>query len=226
MQPFLDRCPELLPELQRWVTAGRIAICGGYANVRVNHVEGETFVRSMIYGRRAFRTLFPTADLSVHADLVDVAWGHPQLPQLLRQAGYQYLRGWRPHDALNAKGIPHHFRWRGLDGSEVLCSRGSYGGIYHPDYIPSGYQDRWSEVVQFWEQHELGEKREHAPVPLLWVQQGADDNRPLRSIFGIDTPLDLVGFIQEWNRREASRMRFATPVEAFAELERWRDQIP
>lgn len=226
LQPLLDRRPELLPELRRWVHAGRIAVCGTYANVRVNCVEGEVFVRSLVLGRRAFGALFPQADLTVEADLVDVAWGHPQLPQLLSQAGYRFLRGWRPHEALNAKGVPHHFVWRGIDGTEVLCSRGSYGALVHPSFVPPDYRDRWDAVVRQWWRYELREKLERSPVPLLWVQHGADDTRPLRTLCTSDTPLDLPGFIQEWNRREDSRMRFATPVEAFAALELRRADLP
>lgn len=228
--PFLDRYPERLPELRRRVAEGRIAICGGYANPRINHVEGETFVRSLVHGRRAFGELFPEADLSVHADLVDVAWGHPQLPQLLRLAGYRYLRGWRPHAALDAKGIPHHFLWEGLDGSVVLCSRGEYGGAIDPELIPADFEERWEEVRDRWQRHrwtDLEGKRQRAPVPILWVQQGADDNRPLRAIFTLrDAPMDFPAFVRAWNRREPSRMQMATPVEVFRALEAERARLP
>jgi alpha-mannosidase len=226
LQPFLERRPDLLPELRRWVDAGRIAICGAFANVRPNCVEGEAFLRNLVLGRRAFQALFPQADLAVHADLVDVAWGHPQLPQLLALAGYRYLRGWRPHEALSAKGVPHHFVWRGLDGTEVLCSRGSYGALVHPSFVPPDYRERWDAVVRQWWRYELQEKLERSPVPLLWLAHGADDNRPLRTLFDSDAPLDLPGFIQEWNRRGDSRMRFATPVEVFAALEARRGDLP
>ena len=226
LQPFLERRPDLLPELRRWVEAGRIAICGAFANVRPNCIEGEAFLRNLVLGRRAFRALFPQADLTVHADLVDVAWGHPQLPQLLSLAGYAYLRGWRPHEALNAKGVPHHFVWQGLDGTELLCSRGSYGALVHPSFVPPDYRERWDAVVRQWWRYELREQVERSPVPLLWLAHGADDNRPLRTLFTADTPLDLPGLIREWNGREASRMRFATPVEVFAALEARRGELP
>src|SRR6266542_4330001 len=226
LQPFLERRPDLLPELRRWVHAGRVAVCGAFANVRPNCIDGEAFARNLVLGRRAFRALFPEAELDVHADLVDVAWGHPQLPQLLSLAGYRYLRGWRPHEALNAKGVPHHFVWRGLDDTAILCSRGSYGALVHPSFVPPDYRERWGAVVRQWWRYELQEKRERSPVPLLWVAHGADDNRPLRTLFDSDTPIDLPGFIQEWNRREDSRIRFATPVEAFAALEARRDELP
>jgi hypothetical protein len=52
-----------------------------------------------------------------------------------------------------------------------------------------------------WARYELQEKLERSPAPLLSLVHGADDNRPHRTLFDSDAPLDLPGFIQEWNRR-------------------------
>ncbi len=201
LAPFLVAHPERIEELQRRVAEGRVAVCGGYSNVRINHVPGETFVRSMTLGRRELQWLFPEADLSVHADTVDVAVGHPQMPQLLRLAGYEALRFWRPHDALNEKGIPHQFVWEGLDGSQVIAQRGSYGGVVVDSYAPEDFRERWDDVVGAWWEGQLAEKRDRTPVDILMVYQGADDSRPLRSHFNQDKPLDFVGLIEEWNAR-------------------------
>lgn len=226
MLPFVQALPERLEELRMRVRAGSIAICGGYANVRINHVPGETFVRAMVLGRREFQRLLPEADLSVHADIVDVAVGHPQTPQLLRLAGYQYLRFWRPHDALNARGIPHQFIWEGVDGSRVIAQRGSYGGVHLTDYAPEDMTERWDEVVRYWWRAQLAEKRDRTPVDLMVVYHGCDDGRPLRTHVAQDLPLDLPRLIREWNQREQSQMRFATPVEVFALLNQRRDELP
>ena len=225
LQPFLEAHPERLAELQRRVSEGRIAICGGYSNVRINHVPGETFVRGMPRGRREFRRLFPDADLSVHADIVDVAVGHPQMPQLLRLAGYDYLRFWRPHDALNEKSVPHQFVWEGLDGSQVIAQRGSYGGLHTPDVTPADFRERWNEVVATWWGRELEEKRNRTPVDFIMMHNGCDDARPLRAHPGSDLPMDLPGLIQEWNAREDSSLAFATLPELFAELAARREDL-
>ncbi len=124
LRPLLDRRPDLVPELHARIREGEIAVCGAFANVRPNMVGEETFLRNLAHGRRRFRELFPDVDLTVHADIVDVSVGHPQMPQVLRLAGYRYFRCWRPHEALSAKGIPYEFIWEGLDGSRILCSRG------------------------------------------------------------------------------------------------------
>ncbi len=226
LAPFLRATPDRFEELRRRVAEGRIAVCGGYANIRVNHAAGETLVRSLVYGRRTFAKLFPEADLSVHSDLVDVAAAHPQLPQILSLAGYRGYQFWRPHEALDAKGVPHHFVWEGLDGTQVLCSRGCYSGINTPRYAPADFRERWDDVVEFWWQDLLESKAEHSPVDLLWLQHGSDDSRPLRTGCQTDEPLALLGLIEEWNRRETSTLRFATPVEAFRELEAMRGRLP
>lgn len=223
---FLESRPERYEELRRRIAQGRIAVCGGWTNLRVNHVPGELFVRGMVLGRRQWRRLFPEAELHVHSDLVDVAVGHPQLPQLLRLAGYRYLQFWRPEEALNAKGVPHQFIWEGIDGTRIIAARGCYGGLIQPELAPADCTERWGEVVGRWWDTVLRYKLEHTPIGLLWVQRGSDDARPLRTHFVSDIPMDLLALVREWNARETSTMRFATPLEAFREIERRREELP
>jgi alpha-mannosidase len=225
LQPLRDHRPDLLPELRRRVAEGRIAICGGFANVRPNMVGDETFIRSLILGRRHFRALFPEADLSLHADLVDVALGHAQVPQLLALGGYRHARFWRPQAGLTEAGVPYEFIWRGADGSEILCSRGCYGGLCSPDSIPADYRTNWDAAVEHMWARELELVSRHAPTGIVWVSQGMDDALPLAS-HGGDVALDVPGFIAEWNAREQAPMRFATPLELHAALESRRERIP
>ncbi len=224
-ETFRRARPRRLKELRRRIAEGRIAVCGAYSNVRINHVEGETFVRSLIYGRRAFAEQIPEADLSVHADSVDTAVGYPQLPQLLDQAGYRYFQFWRPNDALHAKGVPYYFVWEGLDGTRILCNRGCYGGIISPVYVYTG-EESWDAIVEAWWGHTLEDRADHSPADIMVAYHGCDDARPLRTPPNSDAPLDLPGVIEEWNRREDSSLRFATPVDVFRELEKLREDLP
>lgn len=227
MQPLLARRPDLVPELHRRIREGKIAICGGFANVRPNLVGEETFIRSMTYGRRRFRSLFPDADLSVHADLVDVSLGHPQMPQVLRLAGYRYFRAWRPDTALSVKGIPYEFFWEGLDGTQILCSRGCYGGMCSSACVPPNYAENWDDaLLSFWHT-DLEYFTRHSHAGCTWVSHGSDDARPLRTgTHQGDQPIDIPGFVREWNRRERSQMRFATPLEFYQALEQHAASIP
>ncbi|MBD3292600.1 MAG: hypothetical protein GF393_06720, partial [Armatimonadia bacterium] len=223
---FLHARPDRAEELAERITEGRIAICGGYANVRINHVPGEMFIRSMVLGRREWRKLAPDADLSVHSDIVDVAVGHPQTPQLLSLGGYRFLQCWRPEEALNAKGLPHQFTWEGIDGTRVLVARGSYGDVARAEFAPDDFEDRWEDVVEHWWRDVLEYKLEHAAADVLWLNRGCDDARPLRTHPASDQDLDLPGLVREWNDRETSTMRFATPTEAFALLAERAEDLP
>jgi alpha-mannosidase len=227
MVPLLARRPDLVPELQRRIREGSIAICGAFANIRPNLVGEETFIRNLVYGRRRFRSLFPDADLSVHADVVDVALGHAQMPQILRLAGYRYFRAWRPDTALSVKAVPYEFFWEGLDGTRILCSRGCYGGTCAPGCILPNYAEDWDQALLRYWHTDLEYFTRHCVTDCTWVSHGNDDARPLRTgPHSGDVPLDLIGFVREWNRRERSHLRFATPVEFFQALEERAPNIP
>ncbi len=226
LEPFLDHVPERLPELRRRIAEGRVAVCGGFANVRPNMVGDETFLRSLLIGGREFRRLFPEVDLGVFADTVDVAVGHPQMPQILRLAGFRGYRFWRPQTALSLKGIPFEFIWEGLDGSRITCSRGCYGGVISKRLVPDDFRERWDEMVRTWWDLEIAGRAMLSPAALPVLYHGMDDARPLHTNFHEDAPLDLPAFIAEWNRREPVLMRFATPVDVFRALEKRRDALP
>ena len=224
-QAFVEHCPERVAELQRRVAEGRIAICGGYANLRPNMVGEETFLRNLIHGRTRFSLKFPEADLRVHADAVDVALGHPQMPQVLRLAGYDYFRCWRPQAGLSVSGVPYEFFWRGLDGSFILCARGSYGGLCAIDAVPAEYAADWEAAVSHLGTRELELIARHSPSRRLWLSQGMDDSLPLKS-HGGDRYIDVPGLMAVWNEREHVPMRFATPLEFFTALEHHGAELP
>lgn len=225
---FAAHKPNLIPELRERVRLGQIAICGAYSNVRPHMVGEETFVRNLIIGRRLFGAAFPEADLSVHADCVDVATGHSQLPQILSQAGYRYLRIWRPFAAMSFKGIPTEFVWHGLNGSEILASRGLYGGLWFVEErhnaLRSPVDSDWGEVVTaFWDS-EMEDRVRCSLGANFWVAYGCDDARPCRLID--DTPFDIVGLVKRWQEQENSTIRFATPLEQFKALDAERSNLP
>lgn len=213
-KPFLDRRPDLVPELSQRISEGKIAICGTYANIRPNMVGEETFIRNLSLGRGRFRGMFPDADLSVHADIVDVALGHPQVPQLMKLGGYEFFRAWRPQAGLTEGGVPYEWVWQGLDGSQIVCSRGCYGGMCSPESVPERYAEKWDQTVEHLWNTELELVSRHSPTGVLWVSQGMDDGLPLQS-HGGDLYLDVPGLIAEWNRLEKPLMAFATPQEFY-----------
>ncbi|MCS7180719.1 MAG: hypothetical protein NZ891_05145, partial [bacterium] len=199
-----------------------IAICGTYSNLRTNMVGEETFIRDIIYGKRIFKELFPETELTVYAGTVDVTVGHPQLPQILSKSGYKYFRFWRPHSALSTKNIPYEFVWKGIDGSKIICSRGSYSGLCYQEI----YTDKdkflkdWKKAKEKFYELEIEYVSKLSQTGIIWISQGMDDLRPLRSTYPNDEKLDLIEFIEKWNKREKIPMEFGTPIDYFKDIEK------
>jgi hypothetical protein len=229
LKPFLDRSPDRAEELRGRVREGKVGISGGtICNQHPHWMEGEAFIWNMVLGRRYFEQHFPDVALDAMT-LYDVCAGYSQVPQLLAKGGYKYYRFWRPGAALNAKGIPRQFRWEGLDGTEILCSRGTYGGLIWREDILQNFTEDWERAVEKFYQRVLVPIMNVETSNFIWISNGADDTRPLRA-FVHDDPsepvLAIPEFIREWNKREKIPLRFATPLEFFNDLEVKRNQLP
>lgn len=219
VEPFLERCPDRIEQLRNRLNSGQMGVKAfTLTSPRPVSAGDETFLRNMILGRKRYREFAPQADLSVMA-CPDVGLGHSQMPQICMLAGARMYRGWRSDSAFSALGVPRAFIWRGLDGTELLTSRGCYGGLVSTDLIPADFADRWEEVVQNLFAAELAHAMDSAPTKVWWVAHGMDDARPLRG-WPSDAPLPLIQFVKTWNDREASRMVFCTPSEFRARLEK------
>ena len=130
VKPFLERYPEEAAAFRRFVAEGRLAIVGGM-DVMPDVVKpgGEMFVRQVQYGKRYFREA-----LGVEVTtgwLLDTFGHHSQIPQLLRQAGFQsfwFCRG------VPREETPAEFLWQGLDGTSIQAFwlPFSYGLFYGP----------------------------------------------------------------------------------------------
>ncbi|NCO36524.1 MAG: hypothetical protein AUJ92_07395 [Armatimonadetes bacterium CG2_30_59_28] len=217
---FRERCPELWDELREQVRAGRIGIAGATSAMRPSVYDPEVFVRNMILGRRYFAQLFPEADLSVYIN-TDTAGAHGQIPQLVALAGYECYRWWRPLLPLDLKGIPRTFRWRGMDGTVIHATRGTYGGLCSEGQVLLGSDQDWEQRVdKFAKPMDDTRLFDNDPSPVIWASQGGDDVRPAaQGAHALDAPLPFAKFVEEWNRRESIPMRFATPVEFYRTIE-------
>lgn len=139
IKPFLDRYPEEAPAFRRYVAEGRLGIVGGM-DVMPDVVKpgGEMFVRQMQYGKHYFREA-----LGVEVTtgwLLDTFGHHPQIPQLLRQAGYEsfwFCRG------VAREETPAEFLWQGLDGTTIpaFYLPFSYGLFYGPPRALPGFRE-------------------------------------------------------------------------------------
>ena len=223
VQPFLERCPDRIEEFRGRLNSGQMGVKAfTMTSPRPVSCGDETFLRNMILGRRKYREFAPQADLSVMA-CPDVGIGHSQMPQVATLAGASMYRGWRSDSAFSFKGVPRDFVWRGLDGTELITSRGTYAGMVSGEVVPEDFETRWDEVVEGLFSGELARSMDCSSSKTWWVSQGMDDTRPLRGLPS-DELLPLVEFLAAWNEREDSTMVFATPNEYCARLQ--QEELP
>ncbi|UCH34392.1 MAG: alpha-mannosidase [Armatimonadota bacterium] len=123
--------PALFARIRQLVEVGRWNISGGwYLQPDCNMPGGETFVRLIAAGRRYFADRFGVRPkVAYNFD----SFGHNgSLPQLLRQSGYEMYLHCRPPGVLIDLPAPQ-YRWRGLDGSEILALRPAAGWYGTPE---------------------------------------------------------------------------------------------
>jgi alpha-mannosidase len=129
-RPFLERYPEEADAFRKFVAEGRLEIVGGM-DVMPDVVKpgGELFIRQMLYGKGYCREHLGV-EVTV-AWLLDTFGHHPQMPQLLRQAGFEsfwFCRG------VPRNNLPSEFLWQGIDGTTIpaFWLPGFYGLFYGP----------------------------------------------------------------------------------------------
>lgn len=123
--------PALFAEIRRLIARGRWSASGGwYLQPDANLPGLESLIRQIGEGRRYFREKFGVVPkVAYNFD----SFGHGGgLPQVLKQAGYAMYIHMRPQSAELA--LPSDlYRWRGVDGSEILAYRIAVG-LYHTEY--------------------------------------------------------------------------------------------
>jgi alpha-mannosidase len=175
-KPFLERYPEEEAAFRRFIAEGRLEIVGGM-DVMPDDVKpgGELFVRQIQYGKQYCRE-----KLGVEVTvgwLLDTFGHHPQMPQILKLAGYKsfwFSRG------VPGENTPSEFLWQGIDGSKIpaFWLPGSYGLFYGApqDYshFKQFFQDRFDYLGRYTRASErvglagadVSEPEDHVP-PLL-----------------------------------------------------------
>ncbi|MBM3294697.1 MAG: hypothetical protein FJY82_09250, partial [Candidatus Aminicenantes bacterium] len=123
--------PALFREIRRLVRERRWAISGGwYLQPDVNLPGIESIIRQIAEGRSYFREKFDVVPrVAYNFD----SFGHGGgLPQILKRTGYTMYIHMRPQEA--ELELPSDlYRWRGVDGSEILTYRIAVG-LYHTEY--------------------------------------------------------------------------------------------
>ena len=118
--------PALFKQIQRLVGEGRWCISGGWdLQPDVNMPGTESLIRHVAEGRQFFLEYFGARPVVAYN--LD-SFGHSGgLPQILTQSGYAMYVHMRP--AQKDLSLPSDlYRWRGIDGSEVLAYRIPFEG--------------------------------------------------------------------------------------------------
>lgn len=122
--------PPLFREIRALVREGRWSIAGGcYLQPDVNMPGLESIIRQVSEGRRYFWEKFRVRPrVAYNFD----SFGHcGGLPQILKRGGYTMYVHMRPQK--DELGLPADlYRWRGVDGSEILTLR-IETGLYHSE---------------------------------------------------------------------------------------------
>ena len=112
--------PELFAKVKELVAAGRWEPVGGmWVETDLNLPDGESLLRQMVQGQRAFRGWFGT---TCNGAFLPDDFGYPAgLPQIVRHGGAEWFftqkLSWNETNR-----FPHHtFWWEGLDGSRVFA---------------------------------------------------------------------------------------------------------
>jgi alpha-mannosidase len=197
--------PALFREIRRLVADGRWCISGGwYLQPDVNMPGTESLIRHITEGRAFFRRHFDSTPIVAYN--FD-SFGHSGgLPQILRQSGYKMYIHMRPQAP--ELSIPSDlYRWRGVDGSEILTYRIAVG-LYHTER--DNIEQRLTEGAALARQL----KRD---VPVFW---GIGDHG------GGPTEEDLAR-IEEFTRRTKDvRVIHSTPEKLYRALRPFAAKAP
>jgi alpha-mannosidase len=118
-----EKFPEVPARLKKYLAADKVEVIGGtYGQPLGTMFSGESNIRQLVYGRETIRKAL---DYEVATFLDEEEFSHPQIPQIALGAGYRYA-SLAQVDTWGRAGIPYlevnAFRWKGMDGSEILST--------------------------------------------------------------------------------------------------------
>lgn len=148
-----DRYPELYEQIKEKIREGIWEPEGGmWLEADCNLTSGESLVRQFIYGKKFFKDEFGLNNKVLW--LPDVFGYSGALPQIMKKSGIDYFMttkvNWNQFNK-----IPNDtFKWKGIDGSEVLTHLittldigqnednffTTYNGQLHPDALLGGWK--------------------------------------------------------------------------------------
>ena len=145
--------PALFEQIREKVAQGRWEVGGGmWVEPDTNLISGESLVRQILFGKRYARETFGRA--SEVLVLPDTFGFSAALPQLMRKSGLKYFLTSKISWSQFNRAPYDTFRWRGIDGSEVLAyfvttpETGSTFYTYNGLLEPGDVKGQWENYQQ------------------------------------------------------------------------------
>lgn len=165
--------PDVAQRLKQYLKEGKVEIIGGtYGQPMGSMVSGESNIRQLVVGQE---TIQESLGVLVSSFLEEEEFTHPQLPQLLKQAGYRFAST-AQCDTWGKHGSPpmdrNIFNWRGLDGTCILATPIN-GLVFHPPCVTHDIDWLWSDAgrKRVQELQRLG-----TPLVTKWTEFGWGPN--------------------------------------------------
>jgi hypothetical protein len=115
-----ENFPEVTDRLKQYLNAGKVELVGGaFAQPMATLFSGESNIRQIVVGREA---IAKALGYQMKTFLEEEEFSHPQLPQMLVGAEYEYA-SIAQVDTWGRAGVPYMdlnvFRWKGKDGTMI-----------------------------------------------------------------------------------------------------------
>ena len=164
-----DSFPDVAKRLRQYLKEGKVEIIGGtYGQPLGAMLSGECNIRQLVVGQQ---TIQKSLGVLVTSFLEEEEFTHPQLPQLLKGAGYRFAST-AQCDTWGKAGNPvmdlNVFEWCGLDGTSILATPDN-GLRFHPPVVTHDINWLWSEAGRA-----MVKKLQRFGMPLAikWVEFG------------------------------------------------------
>ncbi len=129
-----EKFPEITERLKKYLAAGKVELIGGtYGQPMGTTISGESNIRQIVVGREVIKK---SLGYTLVTFLEEEEFTHPQIPQIVKQAGFRYA-SLAQLDTWGRAGCPrldvNALLWKGMDGTEVPCVPKNALFGYSPD---------------------------------------------------------------------------------------------
>ena len=201
--------PELFERVQQHVASGQWEVTGGmWVEADTLIPSGEALVRQILFGQRYFRETFGhTSKVLWLPDSFGFSW---TLPQLMKLSGLKYFSTAILHWSRFNRFPLDTFRWRGIDGSEVLANFITTPGESRRSYTYIGRMEP-DDVKGAWENYRQKQINDELLLPFGWGDGGGGPTADMLEMAKVQghipgNPRVRMGSIEEYYARLEQRL--------------------